>query len=118
METPDQKPPETTEALGVHIVYISKAISEIKTTLKEIQTDAVGRVEFDEHVLWGQEVVKDHENRIVSLEECKMINDHSIWSKIKNAITEKAVSIIVLLIFIIFIITMIKLGQNGLIQLL
>ncbi len=47
METSNQEPPKTNEAMGVHIVYISKAISEIKSTLKEIQVDAVGRVEYD-----------------------------------------------------------------------
>lgn len=118
MEQSDQKPPETTEALGVHIVYISKAISEIKTTLKEIQTDAVGRVEFDEHVLWGQGVVKNHESRIKCLEDSKMLDDNGMWSKIKKAITDKAVTIIVILIVVIFLIALSKLGQAGLLDLL
>lgn len=118
MESPDQKPPETTEALGVHIVYISKAISEIKTTLKEIQTDAVGRVEFDEHVIWGKDIVKDHASRISVLENCKMIDDSSIGAKIKKAVTEKAVTIIVILIVVIFLMALFKIGQAGLLDLL
>lgn len=112
----NEQPPKTSEAMGVHIVYISKAISEIKSTLKEIQLDAVGRVEFNEHVIWGQGVVKDHETRIQKLEDDQLLCDNSFSSKVKKALTDKAVTIIVILIIVIFLIALSKIGQNNLLD--
>jgi hypothetical protein len=117
METSNQEPPKTNEAMGVHIVYISKAISEIKSTLKEIQVDAVGRVEYDEHVLWGKDAVKDLDKRVSTLEDDRMLDDNSLGAKIKKALTDKAVTIIVILIVVIILMAISKLGNSDLFEL-
>ena len=118
MDTSNQEPPKTSEAMGVHIVYISKAISEIKSTLKEIQLDAVGRLEFDEHVIWGKDTIKDHETRITNLEDCKLVDDNSMFEKIKKSVADKAVAIIVILIFAMLFIALSKASNNNLFNLL
>ena len=117
-DTSNQEAPKTNEAMGVHIIYISKAITEIKSTLKEIQSDSVGRVEFDEHVIWGKDIVKDHEQRITALEDDKLLDDNSMSAKIKKALTDKAVSIIVVLIVVIFLVAILKIGQTNSINLI
>lgn len=97
----DIKPPKTIAEMGIHFVYMrkaqndtSEAIKEVAKTLKEIQTDSVGRVEFNDHVIWGENVVKDHESRISALED----DNKGTMHQVAKALDKKIVVIIVTLL--------------------
>lgn len=85
------KPPKTIEEVGIHLVYMFKAqndtnesLKKVETTLDSMQSTAVQRVEFDEHVLWGQTNLKELDARVKVLENDKAIDDSSIWENFKK----------------------------------
>lgn len=104
------QPPKTIEEVGIHLVYMSKSqddtntsLKELKQTLKEIQTGVVPRLEFDEHVIWGQNAIKDHELRIVALENRDRIADASVWHRIGHSLEGNFIKFVAggLLIFLL-----------------
>lgn len=97
----DMKPPKTIAEMGIHFVYMRKAqndtsdaIKEVAKTLKEIQTDSVGRVEFDEHVILGQNSIKNHEDRIAALEN----ENKGVMHQVAKSLDKRVVAIIVTII--------------------
>lgn len=88
------KTPKTIEEQGVYIAWIFSDLREIKDTLK----NSVGRVEFDDHVIWGQAAAKNADERLKKLE--KIINNESLslMHRIGTALDKKIVGVIVTLI--------------------
>lgn len=97
----DLDPPKTIEAIGVHISYMraaqkdtNEALKSLKKTIEDMRDKTVGRIEFDEHVLWGQNSVKNHEDRIIALEN----ENKGVMHQVARTLDKKIVAIIVTLI--------------------
>lgn len=114
----DIKPPKTALEQGVYIAWIFSDMKEVKNTLKEIKDGSVSRIEFDEHVAWGQAVVKDHDDRLKTLENKALIEKSSIWEKIKNGISDRFVSIIVIVIIAAALFFIVKFSQPETLQII
>lgn len=97
------KPPKTIQEVGIHLFYMAesqkdtnRSMEEIKQTLKDMQNTAVSRIDFDEHVIWGQNEVKDVKKRLLDLEEAKIAEDASVMRRVLKGLDAKIVAAIVL----------------------
>ena len=93
------KPPQTISEIGIHLVYMSKAIISVQQTLHEMQSDSVGRIDFDEHVVWGKDIVKEHDIRITKLEEIHKLENSSTMHRVLKGLDAKIVGLIITLMF-------------------
>ena len=97
----DIQPPKTIEEVGIHLVYMAKAqndtnasLREVKQTLKDMQSNAVSRADFDEHVIWGKDIAESHDRRIKLLEDKKTLEDASVWTSLRKRTLDVAVNAI------------------------
>lgn len=92
---PDEaKPPKTTAEQGVYIAWIFSDMKEIKDTLKSMQETSVGRLEFDEHVIWGKGIVKEHDERISAVEKVIRDDSSSVSHKVLKYLDKRLIVIL------------------------
>lgn len=81
---PSLPPPELSADPGVHLWYMRRDISEIKTSINELKNSYVTQKDFSEHL----KADEDHENRIRTIEQnmWKQIGTSSVISALGSAI--------------------------------
>lgn len=107
----DIKPPKTIAEMGIHMVYMSKAITAMQKTLEDMRDGSISRAEFDDHVVWGETIAKDHEKRISVLERSKLVEDNSLRHKVFKMLDDKLALVITILVIAMFIYMAYKLNQ-------
>lgn len=63
--TEESKTPTTVKELGIHIGYLREDLAELKTLIKEVRDETVGRIEFEEHKKTVFEKMLEIEQQIV-----------------------------------------------------
>lgn len=107
----DIKPPKTIAEMGVHIVYMSKSINTMQKTLEKMVDGSVTKVDFDDHVVWGEGVAKDHEKRIKTLEDISLVERHSFAHRFYKKLDDRAMTIIITIIIAGFLYFIVKTSQ-------
>ena len=106
------KPPKTIPEMGIHLVYMSRAINAMQKTLEEMRDGSVTRADFEEHVTWGEAQIKllatrinGIDTRVNTIEVDRKIDNSSVFKRIGNraldiAITTVAIAIIVAILYV------------------
>jgi len=97
MDKNHQEPPKTSREIGIHLVYMSKSIEELKVTVENLTNNFATKQELLEAIKTRQLEQKQIVEDINSV--CNRVNDvEKIINAIKNKIVGVAVTMLVLMV--------------------
>ena len=86
------------------VEYLKKTSDEHTAILQQMNAKLDGVItekRFDEHTKWGEEKIKNHETRIIALENSELADQRSFWTKLKQLLENKFANLVVNLLWLL-----------------
>ena len=86
------------------VEYLKKTSDEHTAILQQMNAKLDGVItekRFDEHTKWGEENIKNHETRIIALENSELADQRSFWTKLKQLLEKKFANLVVNLLWLL-----------------
>ena len=86
------------------VEYLKKTSDEHTAILQQMNAKLDGVItekRFDEHTKWGEENIKNHETRIIALENSELADQRSFWTKLKQLLENKFANLVVNLLWLL-----------------
>ena len=83
---------------------IQKTLDQHTAILEKLDLKLDGLVthtEFEKHLEWGEEIINNHETRIIALENSDLADQRSFWTKLKQLLENKFANIVVNLLWLL-----------------